>query len=194
MLARGTKFLVLLSAVSLTPLAWADSAAAPMPSGSVSQITTVKATVTGIDIPGRVITLKGHKGNSVTFHVGDAVKNFDQIKVGDIVVAKYYESVALRVTKPGAPEAAQVDAATAAAPGQLPGGAVLKQDTIKAKVTAIGKHKESVTLVGPEGNSVTIQVKNPKNLTGVKVGDDVEATYTEALAVAVEPAPAPAKK
>ncbi len=194
MLTRGTKFLVVLSSLSLTPFAWADGAAAPLPSASRSQQTTAKATVTGIDIPGRIITLKGPKGNSATFHVGDDVKNFGQIKVGDIVIAKYYESIALRVTKPGAPEAAQVDAATAAAPGQLPGGAVVKQDTIKAKVTAIGKHKDSVTLTGPEGNSVTIKVKNPKNLNGVKVGDDVEATYTEALAVAVEPAPAPAKK
>ena len=73
-------------------------------------------------------------------------------------------------------------------PARLPGGAVMTQDTIKAKVTAIGKKKESVTLVGPEGNSVTIKVKDPKKLNGVKVGDDVEITYTQALAVSVEPA------
>ncbi len=193
MLAGRRKFLVVLSALSLAPLAWADGST-KMPSGSVSAVTTVKATVTGIDVPGRVVTLKGPKGNSYTFHVSDDVKNLAQVKVGDIVVAKYYESIAVRVTKPGAPAAAQVDAATAAAPGQLPGGAVMSQDTIKAKVTAIGKKKESVTLVGPEGNSVTIKVKDPKKLDGVKVGDDVEITYTQALAVAVEPAPAPKKK
>ncbi len=194
MRARHSKLMVVLSSLSLASVAWADAATTPPPSGSVTQITTVKATVTGIDVPGRMVTLKGPKGNSATFHVSDDVKNLAQVKVGDIVVAKYYESVALRVTKPGAPAAAEVDAAAAAAPGQLPAGAVMKQDTIKAKVTAIGKHKQSVTLVGPEGNSLTIKVKNPKNLDGVKVGDDVEATYTEALAVAVEPAPAPTKK
>ena len=31
--------------------------------------------------------------------------------------------------------------------------------------------------------------KNPKNLEAVKVGDMVEITYTQAMAIAVEPAP-----
>jgi Cu/Ag efflux protein CusF len=181
--------LAALCALGFTFGAWADDAK-PMPASSISQTTTVKATVTGIDIPGRVVTLKGPKGNTVTFHVGDDVKNLDQVKVGDIVVAKYYESYALKVTKPGAPAADSVNAAVVAAPGQAPGGAVLKQSSIKAKVTAIGKQKDWVTLKGPEGNSVTLKVKDPKNLTGVKVGDDVEATYTEALAVDVELPPA----
>jgi Cu/Ag efflux protein CusF len=50
-----------------------------------------------------------------------------------------------------------------------------------------------VTLTGPEGNSVTIKVKDPKKLNGVKVGDDVEITYTQALAISVEKAPAKKK-
>jgi Cu/Ag efflux protein CusF len=192
MVAGRIGIMVALAGLSLAPFAWADGAT-KMPSASVSKTVTMTATVTGIDIPGRVITLKGPKGNSATFHVGDAVKNFDQIKVGDIVVAKYYESYALKVTKPGAPAADAVTATAAAPAGQMPAGAVVQSDTIKAKVTAIGKHKESVTLMGPEGNSVTIKVKNPKNLEGVKVGDDVEATYTQALAVAVDRAPPPRK-
>src|SRR5271165_1104556 len=127
MRARRTQLMVALSALSLASYAWADDAA-KMPSHSVTQVTTVKATVTGIDVPGRMVTLKGPKGNSYTFHVSDDVKNLPQVKVGDTVVAKYYESIAVKVTKPGAPAADQVDAAAAAAPGQLPGGAVLKQE------------------------------------------------------------------
>jgi hypothetical protein len=192
MLAGRMGVLVAVAGLSLAPVAWADGAT-NMPSESLSQTVTMTATVTGIDIPGRVITLKGPKGNSATFHVGDAVKNFDQIKVGDIVVAKYYESYALKVTKSGAPSADAVTAAAAAPPGQMPAGAVVQSDTIKAKVTAIGKNKDWVTLVGPEGNSVTIKVKHKKNLDGVKIGDDVEATYTQALAIAVDRAP-PARK
>ncbi len=187
-----TGILVAVAGLSLAPVAWADDAA-NMPAQSVSKTTTITATVTAIDIPGRIITLKGAKGNSVTFHVGPAAKNFDQIKVGDVVVAKYYQSVALKVTKPGVAAADSVSGAVAAPVGQMPAGAVVQSDTIKAKVTAIGKHKDWVTLLGPEGNSVTIQVKNPKNLDGVKIGDDVEATYTQALAVAVDRA-APSRK
>jgi hypothetical protein len=185
MLAGRMGILVAVAGLCLAPVAWADGAT-KMPAGSLSQTVTMTATVTGIDIPGRVITLKGPKGNSATFHVGDAVKNFDQIKVGDTVVAKYYESYALKVTKPGAPAADAVTATAAAPAGQMPAGAVVQSDTIKAKVTAIGKNKDWVTLVGPEGNSVTIKVKHKENLNGVKVGDDVEATYTQALAIAVD--------
>jgi Cu/Ag efflux protein CusF len=189
---RSVGLMVVSASLALSPAAFADDK--PLPSKTVVATTSIKATVTGLDLPGRVITLKGPKGNSVTFHVGDEVKNLDQIKVGDVVVAKYYESIAVRVTKPGAPAAEAVDAVATAKPGEMPAGAAIKQESIKAKITAIGKHKESVTLLGPEGNSVTIKVKNPKNLDGVKVGDDVEITYTQALAVAVEKAAAPKKK
>jgi Cu/Ag efflux protein CusF len=188
MLAGRLGVMVAVASLSLAPVAWADGAT-PMPSGSVARTVTMQATVTGIDVPGRVVTLKGPKGNSVTFHVGDDVKNLDQVKVGDIVVAKYYESLALKVTKDGAPTGDAVTAAVSAPKGQMPAGAVVQSDTIKAKVTAIGKHKDWVTLVGPEGNALTIKVKDPKNLAGVKVGDDVSATYTQALAIAVEPVP-----
>lgn len=185
MLAGRIGVAVAVAGLSLAPVAWADGAT-KTPGGSISHTTTITATVTGIDTPGRVITLKGPKGNTVTFHVGDAVKNFDQIKVGDTVVAKYYESYALKLAKPGAPAADAVTATAAAPAGAMPAGAVVQSDTIKAKVTAIGKNKDWVTLVGPEGNSVTIKVKHKENLAGVKVGDDVDATYTQALAVAVD--------
>ena len=193
MIVRRIGWMVSTFALALAPAAWADDAAKKMPSASISEVVTVKATVTALDLPTRMITLKGPKGNSITFHVSDDVKRLPEVKVGDIVVVKYYESYAIKVTKPGAPAAAAVVAAATAKPGEPPSAAVVKQESIKAKITAIGKHKESVTLKGPEGNSVTIKVKNPKNLDGVKVGDDVEITYTEALAVAVEPAPAKKK-
>jgi hypothetical protein len=189
MLAGRIGFLFAAASLCLATTALADGAA-PMPTHTVSRTTTLTATVTAIDVPGRVVSLKGPQGNIVTIHVGDDVKNLAQVKVGDVVVAKYYESLAVKVTKPGAPAADAVTSAVAAPAGQKPAGAVVQQDTIKAKVTAIGKKKDWVTLLGPEGNSVTIKVKDSKNLDGVKVGDDVEATYTQALAVAVEPVPA----
>ena len=190
MLKRWSQVVAVVGVFAFASAARADE---KLPSGSVQKVTTLQATVVGLDLPVRVITLKGPKGNQVTFHVGDQVKNLDQVKVGDIVVAKYYESIAVRVTKPGAPAAESVDAVASAKPGEKPAGVAVQQETVKAKVTAIGKHKESVTLTGPEGNSVTIKVKDPKKLNGVKVGDDVEITYTQALAISVEKAPAKKK-
>jgi hypothetical protein len=43
-----------------------------------------------------------------------------------------------------------------------------------------------VTIKGPRGNEETIKVKDPKNLQGVKVGDLVELTYAQALAVSLD--------
>ncbi len=41
----------------------------------------------------------------------------------------------------------------------------------------------------PDGPTTVIKVKNPANLEGVKVGDQVEVKFTQALAVTLEPAP-----
>ena len=51
---------------------------------------------------------------------------------------------------------------------------------------AIDKKAQTVTIRGPEGNAETIEVKNPKDLEGVKVGDLVDVTYARALGVALD--------
>jgi hypothetical protein len=45
-----------------------------------------------------------------------------------------------------------------------------------------------VTFTGPEGNSQPVKVKDPAKLKGVSVGDTVQLTYAEALAMKVEKA------
>ncbi len=75
-----------------------------------------------------------------------------------------------------------------AKPGEKPAGVAISQKTITATVEAIDTKKPSVTLKGPEGNLVTVKVKNPKHLENVKVGDQVVITYTEALAISVHKA------
>jgi hypothetical protein len=75
-------------------------------------------------------------------------------------------------------------------PGETPAGAVAREITVTATIDAIDKKAQTVTIKGPEGNAETIKVKNPKNLKGVKVGDLVDITYAQALAVALDkPAP-----
>src|SRR5262249_40144101 len=53
----------------------------------------VKATVEKVDKDTREVTLKKDDGTSVTIKAPDTVRNFDQIKVGDMVTAKYSQSV-----------------------------------------------------------------------------------------------------
>jgi hypothetical protein len=49
----------------------------------------------------------------------------------------------------------------------------------------------SVTIKGPGGNTRTIKVTSAEKLQGVSVGDTVDLTYAEAIAIKVEK---PAKK
>jgi len=163
------------------------AAAEKKPAVAKERVTTVKAKVEAIDLPNRVVTLKGPKGNVFDLKVGEQAKNLDQVKVGDEVVAKYYESVALKVMPPGPAEGVKTsEAVVAAKPGERPAGMVAKEITATATVEKIDPKKTFVVLKGPQGKEVELKVRDPKNLENVKKGDQVVITYTEALALSVE--------
>ena len=44
----------------------------------------------------------------------------------------------------------------------------------------------SITIQREDGNTASFKVENPKNIAGLKVGDRVLITYTQALAVSVK--------
>ena len=147
------------------------------------------ATVQAIDLNTRIVTLKGPKGEVRDIKVGEEAVNLPQVKVGDLVTVKYYESLAIEVMKPGAVSGAgEKQAIVRAKPGEMPGGMAARQSTVTATVTAIDKKKGTISLKGPEGKTVVAKAEDPRNLNKVKVGDELMITYTEALAISVEKA------
>jgi hypothetical protein len=157
------------------------------PSVYKEKVVTGTATVEAVDLEKRIVTLRRADGSVFDLDVGEEVKNLPQVKVGDEVVVKYYQSIAIQVKKPGAVEGSEVREAVATAkPGEKPAGAAAKQVTVTATIEKIDKKKMMATLKGPEGKVVEVKVRNPKNLENVKVGDQVVITYTEAVAVSVE--------
>jgi hypothetical protein len=62
--------------------------------------------------------------------------------------------------------------------------------TLTVTITAIDAKGRTVTVKGPQGHEETVRVRDPKNLVGVKVGNLVELTYTQALAIALDKRPA----
>jgi len=56
------------------------------------------------------------------------------------------------------------------------------------RVSRLGATRRDITLRGPHGDLSVVKVKDPSKLDAVQVGDVVDITYTEALAVAVEKA------
>ncbi|MBK7592126.1 MAG: hypothetical protein IPI27_12800 [Betaproteobacteria bacterium] len=82
--------------------------------------------------------------------------------------------------------------AAKAKPGERPAVAGARQVTVLADVVAVNPKASTITLKGPRGNEVVLNVQNPDQFKVVRKGDQVEVTYTEALALSVEPAPKPA--
>ncbi len=168
------------------------------PGAKKERVVTLTGTVEAIDLANKVVTIKGSKGRVVDLKVGDQAKNLDQVKVGDKVVAKYYESIAYRLKKPGEAEGATAEQAVGGAkPGEAPAGVMANQVTVTATVVEISPKKTYVTLKAPDGKSMDVKVQDPKNIEGLKAGDKVVITYTQALAIALDkaiPKAAPEKK
>lgn len=152
----------------------------------VAQLVELNGVITALDVATRDVTLKTDQGEEISFTAGEEVKRLADLKVGDRVEIQYYESLALSLHKVegGTPSTSDSSSEMRAEPTELPGGIKTKQTTITAKITAIDATAKKVTLVGPKGRSVTIDVEADV-LAKVKVGDLVSAVYTEAVAASV---------
>ena len=161
---------------------------APGKAGVVETI-KVTATITAIDKATRDVTLKGPQGNELTVTAGPEVKNFDNLKVGDQVNLSYIEALTLELKKGGGMIVQRTEKAGAAGakPGEKPAGAVGRQVTVVADVVGVDPAKQTVTLKGPQ-RTVNLRIPDPEQFKRVAKGDQVEATYTQAVALAVEPA------
>jgi hypothetical protein len=155
--------------------------------GSASTLFVTSATVLDVDQKTRNVTLRTAEGETVNFHADESVRNLAQVKKGDEVDVTYLEAIALRLRdaqgeKPGVSVAESLERAQV---GEKPAGTMVRTTTLTAKVKAIDKTKQTVTLEGPEGRSVTVNVRDPLQLEKAKVGKLVEATYREAVNITV---------
>ena len=59
----------------------------------------VLAEISAIDKKTREVTITGPLGNSITLQADDSIENFDNLKVGDKVHARYTEAIAIGITE-----------------------------------------------------------------------------------------------
>jgi len=144
------------------------------------------ATITAIDHTNRVVTLKDDKGNVEDIACGPDVKRFDELTVGDTVTFSYHAAVVYQIGKPGAASPAAEDVSAVRGQGPKPSGAYTRQRKVTVTVEAIDPAIPSITVRAPNGNAMSAQVKDKNNLEGVKVGDKIDITYTEAMMITVE--------
>jgi hypothetical protein len=164
-------------------------ATAPGQARAVSLVTAT-ATVQAVDPATRTVTLKLNDGKTRTITASDQVRNFDQIKVGDTVKAQYVESIDIQLIKNGKlilgrSESTAVDRSQ---PGAKPGGVAVQEITAVAEVVDVDPAKQLVTVRNDKGDLFDLAVRDPEQIKLVQKGDQVQATYTVGLAVAVEPA------
>jgi hypothetical protein len=152
-------------------------------SNSVSATATIQA----IDKANRLVTIKDESGAEDTVYVGPDVKRFDEVKVGDKVKLTYNESLVMQVRKPGDPAPTAGGQTNVARSTGAPGVTLSRQQTTSVEVLAIDQKLPSITVKTADGRTVTRKVEDRKNLEGVKVGDKIDITYTQAVVLALEP-------
>jgi hypothetical protein len=177
-------------ATALRTIAFFMFAAVVSAQQPVTKMKSVSATATieAIDKTTRAVTLRNEKGEEEIYTAGPDVQRFDELKVGDKVKMTYYESIVLQVRKPGEEKAAETPVGTAMtrAQGSVPGGTLAAQEKTTVTVKAIDPATPSITVTTADGRTVTRKVEDKKNLEGVKVGDQIDITYTIALLTHVE--------
>jgi ASC-1-like (ASCH) protein len=142
-----------------------------------------------VDPKTRKVVIVGPEGRELEAILGDEVKNFDKIKVGDIVTLSILKVIVsdVKVISNGIKERAETLTYSRAQAGDKPAGIIEHQVKLVADVTAIDANKNIVTLKGP---TKTVQVAVGQDiLKGIKVGNQIEAIITQNIAVQVTAPP-----
>jgi len=160
------------------------------------QTTTINAVVETVDPVAREVLLRGDGGSQsgvlVTMLVSPQIRRLNEIRSGDRVTATYYQALAAQVSSvltPASPpfEGVSISRAETA---DRPGGLVTRVRQGRVTITAIDPAAGTISFVGPGGLQRTVTPKNPEVQAFVRrlrVGQQVDILYEEALAISIEP-------
>jgi hypothetical protein len=182
----------ILVAAALALLAGCSTGGKPAdekPSGREQMVLEVRAVVVGVSQKRRLLALQTDDGGRMVLPVAEEFRDFQHARVGDQVVVSYTEAIVWQV-KPSDKGTTGVSARETLSnprPDEAPGGAVERALTITATITAFDPARGTVTLTGPHGQSQTFIAHRQADLEKLRVGDLVDITYSEALAVSVRP-------
>jgi hypothetical protein len=147
---------------------------------------TVSATISRIDSAERFVVLRGDDGSDVGVFVPPEFKRLNELRVGDTVTITYYESIVYRLRPRNASKApVSEEVAASESTSALPGGTLSHQLTERVTVNAVDRDAPSITVTAGDGRTVSRRIERRSDLDGVKPGDQVDITYTEAVLVTV---------
>ena len=152
----------------------------------------MSAVVKSVDTKKREITVVGPDKKTETFDVDPVVKRLSEIKPGDKIVLQFFQSIAFELREPTAEERKApkvvVESAAINDADLPPGLGAARAIRAIATIEEIDRGKQTVKIKGPEGRVLEVHVIEPKNLERLKLGDTVAVTYTEGLAIGINPA------
>lgn len=186
MIKKHTRTIALAAMLSAAPvLALASGMGGDL---VVSESGRATATVVDLQDKERKIRLRDEQGAEFEVVAGDEVRNFAQIKKGDVVEVEYFRAAASALEKASDANVAGTATEVQRAPaGAKPGVQAMHTSTIVADVMAIDAAQRLLTVKGPMGGIVTLKVPaEMKAFDSLKAGDKISAVYTEALAVSVK--------
>lgn len=143
--------------------------------------------IKSIDKKTRSVVIVGAQGNEVFMTLGEEARNFDQLHVGDLVTLTYVQALALELRKVEnkvKSERIESEETVRSKLGEKPAGAVRRSVRVIADVVAVNPKAQTVTLRGPK-QTVEVAVEDPARFKEIKVGNQVEALYIEAVALEV---------
>lgn len=143
-----------------------------------------------IDPETRDITLEGPLGNTITLTAGPEVERFDEFAKGDNVQATYSESISSELRAPTEEELAEpwveLDAAGVAAANMPPAAGVGLIVRAVCTIEGMNRVTGTVTLQDPRGHYHIVPDVPAAKMEGIKLGDTVVITYSEAIALTLE--------
>ena len=154
----------------------------------------MSAQITAIDPETRNITLQGALGNAITLNASDGVARFDEFAVGDLVQTTYVESISGELRAPTEAELetpwVELDGAAIAVEDMSPAAGVGRNILAVCTIEGLNRATGTVTVQDPRGLFHVISDVDPANMEGVKIGDTIIITYSQAVALTLEKLPA----
>jgi hypothetical protein len=162
------------------------SKADDLPDEIAGEMLVITAKVKAINKKERIVTLQSPEGKISKIKCGPEVRNFKQIRVGDVVKTTLLETVEILVTEKVQAASERVTEVDRAPLGSKPSFEVIDAIEVNAVIVGINYQTREVSLKGPEGNIIKMKAgAEIQHLDEVKVGDFVVTRLTRAASIEV---------
>jgi len=150
------------------------------------EVVTVSAIVDSVDLEKHKVKVTLDDGKTKTYKVNKSAQNLDQIQAGDHVKFTCTEELMVTVNKAGETPSAAAGSVVGIAPkGAKPDVVMVETTAISGKILAVDTEKRKITYEDADGKTKTVKVHKDVDLSGLVVGESVDAVLTESVVLDV---------